>query len=81
MLYAAWKEGYRKAILLVSSENLADEIATINTNNKEAEILLEDIRTQKRMFQSLQIKVAPEPIFKEVQQLEKMATQSFVHTL
>ena len=80
-LYAAWKEGYRKAILLVSSVNLADELATINTNNKEAEILLEDIRTQKRMFQSLQIKVAPEPIFKEVQQLEKMATQSFVHTL
>ena len=66
MLYAAWKEGYRKAILLVSSENLADEIATINTNNKEAEILLKDIRTQTRMFQSLQIKVATEPIFKEV---------------
>ena len=65
-LYTAWKEGYRKAILLVNSKNLADELATINTDNKEAEILLEDIRIQKRMFQSLQIKVAPEPIFKEV---------------
>ena len=73
-LYTAWKEGYRKAILLVNSKNLADELTTINTDNKEAEILLEDIRTQKRMFQSLQIKVAPEPIFKEVQQLAKMAT-------
>ncbi|XP_030923476.1 uncharacterized protein LOC115950416 [Quercus lobata] len=80
-LYTAWKEGYRKAILFVSSENLVDELATINTNNKEAEILLEDIRTEKRMFQSLQIKVAHEPIFKEVQQLAKMATQSFIHTL
>ena len=81
MLYAVWKEGYRKAFLLVSSKNLAEELATINTSNKEAEILLEDIRTQKRMLQSLQIKVAPEPIFKEVQQLAKMATQSFAHTL
>ena len=72
-LYTAWKEGYRKAILLVSSKNLADELATINTNKKEAGILLEDIRTQKRMFQSLQIKAAPEPIFQEAQQLAKMA--------
>ena len=75
------KRIYRKAILLVNLENLADELATINIDNKEAEILLEDIRTQKRMFQSLQIKVAPEPIFKEVQQLAKMATQSFICTL
>ena len=80
-LYTTWKEGYRKVILLVSSENLAEELETINTNNKEAKILLEDIRIQKRMFQSLQIKVAPEPIFQEAQQLVKMATQSFVHTL
>ena len=80
-LYTAWKEGYRKAILLVNSVNLADELATINTNNKKAESLLGDIRIQKRMFQSLQIKVAPKLIFKEVQQLAKMATQSFVHTL
>ena len=77
-LYAAWKEGYRKAILLVSSVNLADELATINTNNKEAEILLEDIRTQKRMFQSRQIKVAPEPIFKEVQQHPVFCAHSLI---
>ena len=68
-LYATWKEGWRKAILLVSSKNLAEELATINTNNKEEEILLEDIRTQKRTFQSLQVKIAPKPIIKEVQQL------------
>ena len=36
-LYPAWKEGYRKAILLVNSVNLADELATINTNKKKAE--------------------------------------------
>ena len=65
-LYTAWKEGYRKAILLVNSVNLADELATINTNNKKAESLLGYIRIQKRMFQSLQIKVAPKLIFKEV---------------
>ncbi|XP_075638407.1 uncharacterized protein LOC142610480 [Castanea sativa] len=73
-LYTTWKEGYRKAILLVSSVKLAKEVKTTNTNNKEAEILLEDIRIQKRMFQSLYIKVAPAPIFQEVQQLAKMAT-------
>ena len=64
-----------------SFENLAEELETINTNNKEVEILPKDLRIQKRMFQSLQIKVAPEPIFQEVHQLVKMATQSFVHTL
>ena len=64
-----------------SLENLAEELETTNTNNKEAEILPKDLRIQKRMFQSLQIKVAPEPIFQEVHQLAKMATQSFVHTL
>ena len=64
-----------------SLENLAEELETINTNNKEVEILPKDLRIQKRMFQSLQIKVAPEPIFQEVHQLVKMATQSFVHTL
>ena len=64
-----------------SSENLAEELETINTNNKEAEILPKDLQIEKRMFQSLQIKVAPEPIFQEVHQLVKMATQSFVHTL
>ncbi|XP_075638408.1 uncharacterized protein LOC142610482 [Castanea sativa] len=73
-LYTTWKEGYRKAILLVSSVKLAKEVETTNTNNKEAEILLEDIRIQKRIFQSLYIKVAPAPIFQEVQQLAKMAT-------
>ena len=57
-----------------SLENLAEELETINTNNKEVEILPKDLRIQKRMFQSLQIKVAPEPIFKEVQQLARMAT-------
>ena len=72
-LYTTWKEGYRKAILLVSPKNLAEELETINTNNKGAEILLKDIRIQKRMFQSLQIKAAPEPIFQEAQQLAKMA--------
>ena len=64
-----------------SFEILAEELETINTNNKEVEILPKDLRIQKRMFQSLQIKVAPEPIFQEVHQLVKMATQSFVHTL
>ena len=62
-------------------ENLAEELETINTNNKEAEILPKDLRIQKRMFQSLQIKVALELIFQEAQQLAKMATQSFVRTL
>ena len=64
-----------------SLENLAEELETTNANNKEAEILPKDLRIQKRMFQSLQIKVAPEPIFQEVHQLAKMATQSFVRTL
>ena len=62
-------------------ENLEKELETINTNKKEAEILSKDLQIQKRMFQSLQIKLAPEPIFQEVHQLAKMATQSFVHTL
>ena len=64
-----------------SFENLAEELETINTNNKEVEILPKDLRIQKRMFQCLQIKVTPKPIFQEAQQLAKMATQSFVHTL
>ena len=55
-------------------ENLAEELETINTNNKEAEILPKDLQIQKRMFQSLQIKLAPEPIFQEVHQSAKMAT-------
>ena len=60
-------------------ENLEKELETINTNNKEAEILPKDLQIQKRMFQSLQIKLAPEPIFQEVHQSAKMATKSFVH--
>ena len=55
-------------------ENLEKELETINTNNKEAEILPKDLQIQKRMFQSLQIKLAPEPIFQEVHQSVKMAT-------
>ena len=55
-------------------ENLEKELETINTNNKEAEILPKDLQIQKRMFQSLQIKLAPEPIFQEVHQSAKMAT-------
>ena len=55
-------------------ENLEKELETINTNKKEAEILSKDLQIQKRMFQSLQIKLAPEPIFQEVHQSAKMAT-------
>ena len=55
-------------------ENLEKELETINTNNKEAEILPKDLQIQKRMFQSLQIKLAPEPIFQEVHQSAKMET-------
>ena len=55
-------------------ENLEKELETTNTNNKEAEILPKDLQIQKRMFQSLQIKLAPEPIFQEVHQSAKMAT-------
>ena len=55
-------------------ENLEKELETINTNNKEAEILPKDLQIQKRMFQSLQIKLASEPIFQEVHQSAKMAT-------
>ena len=55
-------------------ENLEKELETINTNKKEAEILSKDLQIQKRMFQSLQIKLAPEPIFQEVHQSVKMAT-------
>ena len=55
-------------------ENLEKELETINTNNKEAEILPKDLQIQKRMFQSLQIKLTPEPIFQEVHQSAKMAT-------
>lgn len=74
-LYAAWKEGYRKAIPFVSTESLAKTMQTTISNRKNIEIIMEELRTQKNMLHNLYFRVAQTPILQEAQDLAKKAVK------
>lgn len=80
-LYASWKEGYRKAILFVSTERLAKTMQTTISNRKNIEIIMEDLRTRKNMLHNLYSRVAQTPILQKAQDLAKEAAQTFMHTI